>query len=113
MSRTIEVSEETYEKIKEQLNEREKLDISSLDDIIGKKWFFRTVTYHLIGKVKSRMGGFFVLENASWIADSGGFSDAIKKGELDEVEPVGDAIINIDSVTDFYPWIHDLPKDQK
>ena len=109
----IEVSEETYEKIKEHLTEDEKMDISSLDDLIGKKFFFRTVTYHLIGKVKKRMGSFFILENASWIADSGRFMNAIKKGELNEVEPVGDAIININSVTDFFPWKHKLPEEQK
>ncbi len=111
--KTIEVSEETYEKIKGQLLDEEKLDISDLDDIVGKKWFFRTVTYHLIGKVVKRMGNFFILENASWVADSGRFMSAIKDGHLDEVEPVGDAIINIGSVTDFFPWKHELTKEPK
>ena len=35
----IEVSEETYEKIKGQLKEDEKIDLSSLGDMVGKKFF--------------------------------------------------------------------------
>jgi hypothetical protein len=34
-------------------------------------------------------------------------------GKLSEVEPVGDCIVNIDSVTDAFPWKHALPKEQK
>jgi hypothetical protein len=45
--RTLQISEETYERIKTQLLEDEKIDISSYDDIIGHNFFFRTVTYHL------------------------------------------------------------------
>ena len=113
MVKVIKVSEETYEKIKEQLGEDEKIDISSLDDLVGKKWFFRTVTYHLMGKVVKRMGNFLQLEKASWVADSGRFMNFIKNGDLNEVEPVGTAFINMSTVTDFFPWKHDLPKNQK
>lgn len=113
MTKMLEVSEETYEKIKDQLLEKEKLDISTYDDLIGKKWFFRTVTYHLVGKVVKRIGSFLQLENASWIAYSGRFMDTIKKGVLDEVEPVGTAFVNLESVTDFFPWVHPLPNKQQ
>jgi len=111
--RTIEVSEETYDKIKEQLGEESFKDFDALEDMIGEKWFFRTVTYHLVGKVVKKVGQFFVLDNASWIADSGRFMNAIKEGTLSEVEPVGRAMVNIDSITDAFPWRHALPKDQK
>ncbi len=111
--KTIEVSDETYEKIKDQLAEEEKLDISCLEDLVGKKWFFRTVTYHMVGMVTKVMGKILVLENASWVADSGRFMNAIKQGTLDEVEPVGPAFVNLDTVTDFFPWNFDLPRDQK
>jgi len=110
---TIEVSDETYQKIKHQLQEEEKVDIQELDDLLGKCFFFRTVTYHLVGKVVKRIGMFLQLENASWIADSGRFMNAIKNGELKEVEPVGSAFINLNTVTDFFPWRHSLPKEQK
>ena len=111
--RTIQVSDTTYESIKGQLGEKEKTDLGQLDDLIGKKFFFRTVTYHLCGKVVSRMGNFLKLENASWIGDSGRFSQAIKNVKFDEVEPVGEAFINLESVTDFFPLYGELPTEQK
>jgi len=106
--KTLQISEETYEKIKAQLQEDEKIDISSLDDLIGKNYFFRTVTYHLVGKVVKRIGNILQLETASWIADSGRFMQFIKEGKVNEVEPVGIAFINLASVTDFFPWKHEL-----
>lgn len=113
MTKTLEVSDETYERIKEQLTADEMVDISSLDDLVGQKLFIRTVTYHLTGKVVKRMGAFIQLSDAAWIADSGRFTQAIKDGKLNEVEPVGTAWINLSSVVDFFPWKHSLPKDQK
>ena len=110
---TIEVSDETYEKIKDQLPQEEQPDVSDLDDLIGKKWFFRTVTYHMTGRVVGRIGTILQLKDAAWIASSGRFSDAIKTGELDEVEPVGDWFVNLATVTDFGPWKHKLPTVQK
>jgi len=112
MGRTIEVSEETYEKIKEQLGEASFKEIQSLQDMVGEKYFFRTVTYHLTGRVKRVFGSILELENAAWIADSGRFMNAIKEGKLNEVEPVGRAYINMDCVVDFFPWTHDLPSKQ-
>jgi len=111
--KTLNISDETYELIKGQLDKSEKTDISSLQDMIGKSFFFRTVTYHLTGRVKKIIGNLFVLEDAAWIADSGRFQQAIKNGILSEVEPIGDAILNISTVTDFFPWKHPLPQDQK
>ena len=80
---------------------------------IGKSYFFRTVTYHLVGRVKQVVGKFVELEDASWVADSGRFSNAIKEGTLAEVEPVGICWINSDSVTDVFSWLHKLPDKQK
>jgi len=111
--KTLEISDETFEKIKDQLVDEEKIDVNSYEDLIGKKFFFRTVTYHLVGKVIKKIGMILELENASWIADSGRFANAIKEGKLNEVEPVGTAFINLNSVTDFFPWKHSLPTKQK
>ena len=110
---TIEVSEETFEKIKDQLKDADVKEIETYDDLIGGKFFFRTVTYHLVGRVKKRIGKFLLLEQASWVADSGRFMNAIKDGSLDEVEPVGVAYVNTDSFVDFFPWKHSLPTEQK
>lgn len=113
MTKTLEISDETYEKIKEQLNADEMVDVSTLDDLVGKKFYIRTVTYHMTGKVVKRMGAFIQLEDAAWIADSGRFSNAIKEGTLSEVEPVGTMWVNLSSVVDFFPWKHKLPQEQK
>ena len=103
--RIIEISEETYVKLKDQLGE-DILEINKLDDLVGRAFFFRTVTYHLVGMVKSRLKGtsFLSLSNASWIADSGRFMNAIKAGKLAEVEPVGEAFINLDTL--FCSYLH-------
>jgi len=113
MSRTIEVSNETYELIKDQLGQDEIIEVDSLDDFVGTKLFIRTVTYHMVGEVVKRVGKFFQLKNASWVADSGRFMNAIKEGTLDEVEPVGDAFLNTDSIVDMFEWKHKLPVSQK
>lgn len=80
---------------------------------VGSAWFLRTVTYHLIGKVEAQKEGFLVLSGASWVADSGRFMQAIKSGALVEVEPVGDAVVNMAAITDAFPWTHALPKAQQ
>ena len=111
--KTISVSEETYESIKGQLKENELPDLSDIGDMVGKAYFFRTVTYHMTGRVKKVIGNILQLETAAWIADSGRFMGAIKDGTLLEVEPVGPAFLNLQTVVDFFPWPHDLPVDQK
>lgn len=83
-----------------------------LSFMVGEKYFFRAVTYHLTGLVKKINGNILELETAAWIADSGRFMDALKTGKLSEVEPVGKAYLNIDTVTDFFPWVHNLPENQ-
>ena len=113
MSKTITISDECFNKLKSQLTEEEQIDISSLQDMIGKKFFFRTVTYHMVGKVKKLIGQIVELEGASWIADSGRFSNTIKEGTLNEIEPVGTAFLNLATCVDFFPWNHELPTKQK
>lgn len=111
--KTIEISDETDEKIKDQLSEGELIEISGLDDLIGGKFFFRTVTYHIVGRVENRVGKILQLSTASWVADSGRFMRAIKEGILDEVEPLGEWFVNLDTVTDFGAWNFDLPTKQR
>jgi hypothetical protein len=112
--RTLEISEETYQKIRAQLKEEEKIDIKSLEDFIGKSFFFRTVTYHFVGRVvKILPFGILQLEDASWIPDSGRFMQAIKEGNLNEIEPLGEWFISLPTCTDFGFWKHSLKLQQK
>lgn len=105
----VEISDEQYQSL---LDEAAK-ELNNYQDMVGEKYFFRTVTYHTIGEVKKIVGRFAYLKNASWIADSGRFMGAIKDGTLNEVEPVGECFINLDTVVDFFPWKHKLPTEQK
>jgi hypothetical protein len=57
---------------------------------IGKIYFIRTVTHHLTGRLIKVFPQELVIEDAAWIADDGRFSDALKKGEFNEVEPFPD-----------------------
>ena len=92
-------------------------EVNDLEELVGKKYFFRTVTYHVLGRVKRVFARHFLeLEEDSWIADSGRFYNALKDGMLSEIEPAGSAregFVNMDTVVDFYPWNHELPKEQK
>lgn len=84
---------------------------------VGAKVFVRTVTYHLIGEIVGRevvgKTTFLVLEHASWVASSGRFHEAIANGTLDEVEYVGDALVNVAAITDAFPWRHELPTQSR
>jgi len=111
--RTIEVSEETYQKIKDQISEDEVIEINSYEDLVGQKLFIRTVNYHHIGKVEKQVGEFLFMKDTVWVADSGRFMNAIKDGELKEVEPVGNWYVSINAITDFGIWEHEIPKKQK
>lgn len=83
---------------------------------IGKAYFIRTVTMIVVGKLEEVHESELVLSDASWIADSGRFSDALKGGEkkLNEVEPFfDDVIVGRSAIIDATIWAHDLPKIQK
>lgn len=77
---------------------------------IGDKLFLRTVTYHLVGEVEQIEGDWVKLKDASWVADSGRFSQALENGNsIQEVEYVGEAYVNLSTCTDAFPWRHKLP----
>lgn len=80
---------------------------------IGKAYLIRTVTYHQIGVLKDIQGDFLIFKDASWVADSGRFSDCISKGSFNEVEYVGPMIINKTAIVDAFPWENKVPKETK
>ena len=81
---------------------------------VGEAYLFRTVTHIEVGRVKRIIGSFVELEDASWIADTGRYHDCLLKGVFNEVEPYPIYTgINTDSLINYAPWPHDLPKDQK
>jgi hypothetical protein len=82
--------------------------------IIGQNYLIRTVTMIDTGRVTAVFDHEIVLEDAAWIADTGRFTDALKKCEFSEVEmfPAGPVIIGRSSIIDAVP-IAVLPTKQK
>lgn len=80
---------------------------------IGKAYLIRTVTYHQVGILKDIVGDFLIFKDASWVADSGRFSDCISNGSFNEVEYVGPMMINKTAIVDAFPWENKVPKETK
>jgi len=77
---------------------------------IGGKYLIRTVTYHLIGKVVAITATDVVLEEASWLADSGRFGECLSSGKVNENEPIpGRHIVFRGSMIDAAEWKHETP----
>lgn len=85
---------------------------------VGQAYFFRLITYHILGRVtkvdKNDSGTMIFLEQASWIPDSGRFADFVSgKIQANEIEPVGNWFINEAAITDGCLWKNQLPTQQK
>ena len=98
MARTIEVSDETYEKIQNQLGE-EVEEIESLGDLIGKTYLFQCARYIYHGKVKSVNSTYIELKNAGIVYNTGGLKD--NKAE-DRQELPNNAFIMRNAIECFY-----------
>ena len=81
---------------------------------IGKAYYIRTVTFHHIGRLIAVTDTDFLLDDASWVADSGRFAQALKTGSLEDVEPFpGRAIVGRGGLIDAAEWVHPLPREVK
>lgn len=81
---------------------------------IGDNYFIRTVTMILVGCLEWVGDKEMELSNASWIADTGRFHNALKEGKLNDVEPfTNNVIIGRGSIIDATVWTHSLPTSQK
>jgi hypothetical protein len=80
---------------------------------VGQAVFIRTVTMYYTGQVKKLCGQFVTLEKAAWIPDTGRFSDFLKNGKANEVEPFHDDVhIPLSSIIDVTKWQCKLPQEQ-
>ena len=81
---------------------------------VGNKVLIRTVTNYVVGMIVIRTKDEIVLTDASWVADTGRFGDALKNGTLNEVEPyVGPVSVGCGAIVDACNWTHGLPSGQK
>ena len=82
---------------------------------VGKKYLIRTVTMVDVGRVTAIVGKFIVMEDASWIADTGRFHECLQKSDVfNEIEPFKHPLyVNTDSIIDATPWPYALPTQAK
>ena len=81
---------------------------------VGSAYLIRSATMTNIGRVVAVSGGFIVLADAAWIADTGRYYNALSDGVLNEVEPYPDGcFVAVAGIIDAAPWIHSLPLKQK
>jgi len=83
---------------------------------VGKPYFIRTVTFYYTGLLKAVHEHELVLEDVAWIADTGRFSEALRTGSFNEVEPYPadtEVIVNRGSIVDASVCGYPLPRDIK
>lgn len=81
---------------------------------IGNSVLIRTVTYFQVGRIVGITETEVLLEDASWVGDTGRFNLALRTGIFDEIEPfVGTVLVNRGAIIDVCEWRHPLPKDVK
>ena len=81
----------------------------------GQAVIVRTVTHYYTGRVESLTDRWLVLTDCAWIADTGRWSEALKNGTLNEIEPFPDGAVwvNVGAVIDIAAWAHALPRKTK
>ena len=104
---SIEITQEQYDAILSEIGVPQALTTTPRA-FPGGKLFIRTVTYHAVGQVVGQIGEFIELANASCVFNSGPFTDTVTKGTLAESGFIGKMFVNRNSITDMFPWKHDL-----
>ena len=105
----IDINELTIGQAKETASAVGRQENPAVPFEVGKCYLIRTVTMIQLGRVKSIVGDFLVLEDAAWIADTGRFNECLVSGKPSEVEPFnGDAIVNLSAIVDAVQWNHAL-----
>ena len=82
---------------------------------VGKNYLIRTITMVDVGRVTKIVGKFIVMDDASWIADTGRFFECLRKSDVFiEVEPFQHPIfVNTDAIVDATLWPLALPTKAK
>ncbi len=125
MSTTISITPEDLSKLLASVSQRGSVGLSYASEMVreesdfplfktGDCVFVRTVTNYFVGRVKKWKDAWILLEDVSWVADTGRFSDALRKGEFSEIELYPDDVfVSVGSIVDVSRWNHSLPKENK
>lgn len=86
--------------------------------VVGTQYLFRTIGYHWLGKVAAITGKFLTIDEATWVANTGRFSDALNGGieklSSAELEPSPrPVVINSDHITDAVEYPFSIPRGVK
>jgi hypothetical protein len=80
---------------------------------MARKVLIRTVTNYFVGElVDSPEPGFWALKHASWVPETGRFSQALRTGQFAEVEPYPPddiVLVSAGAIVDISPFNHGLP----
>ena len=101
--------EELTKKVEELKNKEKEVTITKKGVWeIGKHYVLRTVTMIDVGKLIEVTDNELVLENASWIADTGRWNEFLLNGTYDESEPFpdGKVIVGRGAIIDAVLWKH-------
>lgn len=80
----------------------------------GESYLVQTVTHYCTGKLEEFTDQELVFSSAAWIPDTGRLADCLKKGTVEECEPIlGLLIVNRKAVVMAMAWAHKLPSVQK
>lgn len=71
MTRTVEISDETYEALKDQLGVENIKEVNSLDELVGDTFAFQCARYIYHGKVTNVTPTHIVLKDAAIVYDTG------------------------------------------
>lgn len=98
---TIEISEETLAKIKDQLGSDVELkEIESLQDLIGETYLFQCARYIYHGEVKKITSDYIELKNAGVVFETGRY-DSNHPEDLQKL-PKGNVFVLRQAIESFY-----------
>lgn len=83
---------------------------------IGENYFIRTVTHHYTGRLTEVYENELVIVDAAWIADDGRYTEAVKSGAFNDIEPYPDGrevVIGRGAIVDACVIEFPLPRKQK
>ena len=101
MSKTLEISDETYEKIKDQLLEEEAIEVNSMEELVGNKFAFQCARYIYFGKVKKVNSVFIELGDAQTVFETCEYSNTSASDAQDM--PKGKLFLKRQSIEAIYP----------